>query len=176
EIEGKRFFMGFTKVILAMKKCPKFVVSRVQGKVVGGAVGILSASDYNLAYEVASIRLSELALGIGPFIIAPVVEKKLGFGAYTALAVDTDWRDSEWAEDHGLFAKVFDSIEKLDHAVEDLAETLSGFNPEGMSQMKRIFWEGTDHWDRLLEARAEISGSLVRSEYTKNAIAAFENR
>ena len=176
EVTGKEFFMGFTRVILAMKKCPKFIITRVQGKAVGGAVGVLSASDYNLAHKSASFKLSELALGIGPFIIAAAVEKRLGYGPYTALTIDTDWRDADWGKTHGFYADVFDTVEELDNAVDLLARKLSGFNPEGMANMKSIFWSGTDHWDDLLELRAEISGRLVLSEYTKNAIAAFDKK
>lgn len=173
---GKEFFMGFARLILAMKRCPKFIVARVQGKVVGGGVGVVSAADYALAHRSASIKLSELALGIGPFVVGPAVERKVGSGCFTSMSVDADWRDAMWAERHGLYTAVFDEHDALDHAVQGTVERLSGFSPEAMAELKRIFWEGTSGWDALLESRAEISGQLVLSDYTRAAIAAFKAR
>lgn len=173
EKTGKEFFMGFMRVILAIKKCPKFVIARVHGKAVGGALGLISACDYTLAHRDASVKLSELSIGIGPFVIASVVERRLGFAAYSALTIDTEWRDASWAMDNGLFVNVFDTIEELDGAVGKLARKLSGFNPEGMAEMKAIFWEGTEHYDRLLKSRAETCGRLVLSEFTRKALSEF---
>lgn len=172
--QGKEFFMGFARLILAMKKCPKFVIARVQGKAVGGGVGVVAAADYALATDRADIKLSELTLGIGPFVIGPAVERKIGVGAFSALSVDADWRTAHWAKAHGMFTEVFSSYEDLDAAVNQLSEKLAKFSPEAMAKLKAVFWEDTDHWDQLLEERAALSGKLVLSDFTRNAIAAFK--
>jgi len=170
---GKEFFMGFARVILAMTRCPKLIIARVHGKTVGGGVGLVAASDYAMAVESASLRLSELAVGIGPFVVGPAIERKIGLGGFSAMAIDTDWRTARWAEEFGLYSRVFDSVNALDSALELFARKLARTNPEAMARMKSIFWQGTEHWERLLEERAEMSGALVTSEYTRNAIAAF---
>ena len=170
---GKEFFMGFARVILAMTRCPKLIISRVHGKTVGGGVGLVAASDYAMAVESASLRLSELAVGIGPFVVGPAIERKIGLGGFSAMAIDTDWRNARWAEEFGLYSRVFDSINALDSALDLFARKLARTNPEAMAKMKAVFWQGTEHWERLLEERAEMSGMLVTSEYTRNAIAAF---
>lgn len=174
---GKEFFMGFARVILAMRRCPKLIVTRVHGKAVGGGVGIVAASDYAMATAQASVKLSELAVGIGPFVVGPVIERKIGVGAFQALAVDaTGWRDAAWAERHGLYAQIVDDAAALDEAVAALAGQLARSNPEAMRKLKQIFWEGTDDWDVRLEERAAMSGTLVLSTFTRNAIAAFAAR
>ena len=170
---GKEFFMGFARVILAMTRCPKLIIARVHGKTVGGGVGLVAASDYAMAVESASLRLSELAVGIGPFVVGPAIERKIGLGGFSAMAIDTDWRTARWAEEFGLYSRIFDSINALDSALELFARKLARTNPEAMARMKSVFWQGTEHWDRLLEERAEMSGALVTSEYTRKAIAAF---
>ena len=171
---GKEFFMGFARVILAMTRCPKLIVTRVHGKVVGGGVGLVAASDYVMAVETASLRLSELAVGIGPFVVGPVIQRKIGLAGFAAMAVDTDWRSAKWAEEYGLYSHVFDSVNALDSGLELFARRLARTNPEAMRRLKGIFWEGTDDWERLLEERAEMSGSLVLSDFTSEAIAAFD--
>jgi methylglutaconyl-CoA hydratase len=173
---GKEFFMGFARVILAMTQCPKPIITRVQGKVVGGGVGVVAASDYAIATSNASLRLSELAVGIGPFVVGPVIERKIGPGAFGAMAIDADWRDAPWGERHGLYARVTDDTASLDRAVSELAGKLVAANPEALARIKRIGWSGTDDWPRLLEERAGMSGTLVLSDYTRNAIAAFGAR
>ncbi len=173
---GKAFFMGFAVLILAMKRCPKLIIARVQGKAVGGGVGVASAADYTLAVNRASIKLSELALGLGPFVVGPAVARKIGAGPFSALAADADWRDAAWAERHGLYAQLFEDIPALDRGVDALAHRLAGYNPEAMAILKQAAWEGTENWDSLLEERAETSGRLVLSPFTSNAIAAFANR
>ena len=171
---GKDFFMGFARLILAMRDAPKFVVARVHGRAVGGGVGLVAASDYALAHRAASVKLSELAVGIGPFVVGPVIEKKIGLGGLQTLAVDaTGWRDAAWAERRGLYSQLFDTTEDLDATLATLAATLARSNPEAMARMKRVFWQGTEHWPTLLEERAEMSGTLVLSEFTREAIAAF---
>ena len=170
---GKEFFMGFARVILAMTRCPKLIIARVHGKTVGGGVGLVAASDYAMAVESASLRLSELAVGIGPFVVGPAIERKIGLGGFSAMAIDTDWRTARWAEEFGLYSRIFDSVNALDSALDLFARKLARTNPDAMAKMKSVFWQGTEHWERLLEERAEMSGALVTSEYTRNAIAAF---
>lgn len=175
EAEGLHFFSGFANVINAMRKCPKFIIGRIQGRCVGGGVGLAAAVDYAIATEAADVKLSELAVGIGPFVVGPAVERKIGTSAFSQLAIDaTAWRNSDWAKRKGLFAETHSSIEALDESVHRLANTLMHSSPAAMAEMKKIFWQGTDHWDELLKERAAISGRLVLSDFTKNAIAAFK--
>ncbi len=174
---GHTFFMGFANVINACRKCPKLIIGRVQGKAVGGGVGLASATDYCLATKFAAVKLSELAVGIGPFVVGPAVERKIGNSAMTQLAFDaTSWKTAEWATQKGLYANIYDSTELLDEAVLTLATKLADSNPEAMSEMKKAFWSGTENWDDLLSERAAISGKLVLSAYTKNAIAKFKSK
>jgi methylglutaconyl-CoA hydratase len=168
--EGKKFFSGFAQVILAMIRCPCFVVTRVQGKTAGGGIGLVAASDYALATPEAAIKLSELAVGIGPFVVGPVIEKKLGLAAFSALTVDADWRSAEWAHGVGLYSELLDTTPALDFRVGEFAQKLAGYNPEAVRKLKQIFWQGTDGWDELLAARAEVSGTMVLSEFTREAI------
>ena len=170
---GKEFFMGFARVILAMIRCPKLIVTRVHGKVVGGGVGLVAASDYVLAVDSASLRLSELAIGIGPFVVGPVIRRKIGLAGFSAMAVDTEWRSAKWAEEFGLFSQLFDSVNALDSGLEIFVRRLAKANPAATTQLKTVFWEGTEDWDRLLEERAEMSGTLVLGEHTRAAIADF---
>lgn len=173
---GKEFFMGFARVILAMRKCPKPIISRVQGKVVGGGVGIVAASDYVLAVPEAPVRLSELAVGIGPFVVGPAIERKIGKGAFSALSLDADWRDAHWCVTHGLYTRLCDNVAALDQVLGTVAHKLATFNPEAITKLKQTLWEGTDSWETLLPERAAMSGTLVMSEFTRNAISAFERR
>lgn len=174
---GKIFFSGFANVINACRKAPKFIIGRVQGKAVGGGVGLASAVDYCLATKFADVKLSELAVGIGPFVVGPAVERKIGVSAMSELAINaTEWRSAEWAKRKGLFTDVFDSAEEMDKEIERLAVQLSKSNPEAMSMLKTIFWQGTEHWDQLLAERAGMSGKLVLSDFTVNAIGAFKNK
>ncbi len=175
EREGQVFFSGFANLINAMRKCPKLIIARIQGKCVGGGVGIAAASDYAIAFDKADIKLSELAVGIGPFVVGPAVERKIGASAFSALAIDaTSWRNSEWAKKKGLFAEVHESMENLDEAVEKLSHNLAHSNPEAMAELKKIFWTGTAHWDILLKERAAISGQLILSKFSKEAIQSFK--
>lgn len=173
--EGLSFFNGFALVINAIRTCPKFVVGRVQGKAVGGGVGLAAAVDHCLATKHASVKLSELAVGIGPFVVGPAVERKIGASGMGTLAIDaTSWKTATWAAEQGLYAEVFDDAEALDAAVEALARQLAQSNPEAMAHLKRVLWEGTEHWGQLLSERAAISGKLVLSDFTRKAIAAFK--
>ncbi len=172
--QGKTFFMGFANVINAIRKSNNLVIMVVQGKTVGGGVGLAAAADYCLATKWASIRLSELAVGIGPFVIGPAVERKIGFSNFSKMSLTPDeWQTAAWAKDNGLFHECFDNKEFLDDYLGRLLEKLSSYNPAALKKLKQVFWEGTDHWDELLEARAEISGALVLSQASKDAINAF---
>jgi methylglutaconyl-CoA hydratase len=171
--QGKQFFLGFARLILAMTRCPRFIIARVHGKAVGGGVGVCAAADYAFAVPGASVKLSELAVGIGPFVVGPVIERKIGLSAFSSLAVNAmEWRVAEWAREHGLFAEVRDTVEEMDQAIAELALRLASSNPDAMAQMKRIFWAGTEHWEQLLAERAEMSGTLVLSDFTRKAISA----
>lgn len=175
EAEGLQFFSGFALVINAMRNCPKLIIGRIQGKCVGGGVGLAASVDYAIATEASAIKLSELAVGIGPFVVGPAVERKIGVSAFSQLAIDaTMWRNAEWARRKGLFAEVHPDAAALDEAVRRLSGILSASSPQAMAEMKKIFWKGTEHWETLLFERAAISGRLVLSDFTKNAIAAFK--
>lgn len=171
---GIEFFMGFANVINAMRECPKFIVARVHGKAVGGGVGVAAAADYALAVSAAQVKLSELAVGIGPFVVGPAIERKIGNGHFTALGMDaTGWRSAEWAHARGLYAELHPDLAALDARLLSLAKQLAASSPDAMAAMKRVFWEGTDHWRELLAARARLSGTLVLSSHARQAIASF---
>lgn len=175
EEEGLKFFRGFAEVINAMRLCPKFIIGRIQGKCVGGGAGLAAAVDYAIAADAAEIKLSELAVGIGPFVVGPAIERKIGTAAFSALAIDaTGWRNAEWAKRKGLFAEVHENADNMDEAIQKLANNLSHSSPQAMAEMKKIFWKGTEHWDTMLIERAKISGRLVLSEFTRNAIEKFK--
>jgi len=174
---GKIFFSGFANVINAIRKCPKFVIGRVQGKAVGGGVGIASAVDYCMATKFSAVKLSELAVGIGPFVVGPAVERKIGLAAMSQLTINaTEFKPAEWAREKGLYADVYETAEEMDAAIQTLAEKLAASNPEAMFKLKKIFWEGTESWDNLLKVRAAASGELVLSDFTKDAINAFKKK
>ncbi|MBT4344735.1 MAG: enoyl-CoA hydratase/isomerase family protein [Flavobacteriales bacterium] len=175
--QGKKFFLGFANVINAARKCPKFILGRVQGKAVGGGVGMAAATDYCFATKYSSSKLSELAIGIGPFVVGPAVERKIGTSAFSAMTINaTKWFDANWSREKGLYTDVFDSVEELDDEIDKLASTLSKSNPEAMEKLKKIMWNGTEDWDRLLDKRAESSGILVISDFTSKAIAKFKSK
>ncbi len=175
--EGRIFFSGFSSVINACRKCPKLIIGRVQGKAVGGGVGVASAVDYCFATENADVKLSELAVGIGPFVVGPAVERKIGTSAMSMLAINaTEWRSARWAKENGLYAEIFESAEEMDLRINELATTLANSNPEAMALLKKVFWEGTEHWDELLSERALLSGKLVLSDFTINAINKFKKK
>ena len=171
---GKVFFMGFASVINAIRTCRKLVIGRVQGKAVGGGVGLASACDYCMASKWASVKLSELAVGIGPFVIGPAVERKVGLSAYSQMAVNaTEWMTAAWAKEKGLFNEVFDTVEQLDAYLKHFLDITVKMNPVALAGLKNIFWEGTDHWDDLLEKRAQMSGEMVLSDHSKETIKGF---
>lgn len=175
--QGLQFFSGFAHVINAMRACPKFIIARVQGKCVGGGVGLVAAADYAIATEQADIKLSELTIGIGPFVVGPAIERKIGVAALSQLAIDgAMWRSAQWAGRKGLFAEVHPTTEGMDESILKLTNTLLHSSPAAMAEMKKIFWRGTENWDQLLLERAAISGKLVLSPFTKNAIEKFKTK
>ena len=170
EEEGKEFFSGFAR---SSWRCAaaRDHLGRIHGKAVGGGVGLVAATDYAFALASSSVRLSELAVGIGPFVVGPAIERKIGRAAFAAMAIDADWRDAAWCEQHGLYTRVMDTEAGLDSVLPAFAHRLAGLNPEALSQLKRVLWEGTQHWDTLLFDRADISGRLVLSGFTQRALA-----
>jgi methylglutaconyl-CoA hydratase len=177
EAQGLTFFSGFAHVINACRTSPKIIVGRVQGKAIGGGVGVAAATDYCFATTQAAVKLSELVVGIGPFVVGPIVERKIGVAAYAQLALDAaEFRSAAWAQERGLYAEVLETMEALDAAVQAFAAKLAGYNPEALTELKRVIWAGTDHWDTLLTERAAISGRLVLSEFSRQAIQQFKAR
>jgi methylglutaconyl-CoA hydratase len=175
--EGQKFFSGFANVINAMRTCGKLIIGRIQGKTVGGGVGLAAACDYALATEHASIKLSELTIGIGPFVIEPAVSRKIGLAATAELTLDaTHWKNAYWAKEKGLYAKVFETLKELDEEVDLFASKLASYNPQAIAEMKKVLWQNTNHWDILLAERAAISGELVLSDFTKKALAKFSKK
>lgn len=174
---GTKFFSGFANVINAMRTSNKLIIGRVQGKTVGGGVGLAAACDYCFATENASIKLSELAIGIGPFVIEPAVTRKIGFPAMSEMTLEAEtWKTAQWAKEKQLFTQVFSSIQEMDEAIDKFANRLSNYNPEALFEMKKVLWKDTEHWDILLKERAGISGKLVLSDFTVNALNAFKNK
>ena len=174
---GNIFFQGFAEVINACRKCPKFIIGRVQGKAVGGGVGLASAVDYCLATRHASIKLSELAVGIGPFVVGPAVERKIGLSAMSSLTINaTEWRSAQWALSNGLYTDIYEEVSEMDKEIQRLSNQLNKSNPEAMRLLKKVFWEGTEHWDELLSQRAAMSGELVLSEFSKQSISKFKKK
>ncbi|MEP6465525.1 MAG: enoyl-CoA hydratase/isomerase family protein [Parafilimonas sp.] len=177
ETEGTKFFSGFANVINAIRKCSKFIIARIQGKCVGGGVGLAAACDYAIALEGADVKLSELALGIGPFVVGPAIERKIGIAAFGQLAIDAaSWHSSDWAKKKGLYTELHHDIESLDESVRKLSSFLLHNSAQAMADLKKILWEGTEHWDKLLHERAAISGKLVLSDFTKNYIKEFKEK
>jgi methylglutaconyl-CoA hydratase len=172
---GKKFFSGFANVINSMRTCSKIIIGAVQGKTVGGGVGLAAACDYVLATEAASIKLSELTIGIGPFVIEPAVTRKVGLAGLSELSLAaTQWKTAYWAKEKGLFANVFETQDELTKETQILAEKLASYNPQALEEMKRVLWKGTENWNQLLIDRAEISGKLVLSDFTKKALSKFK--
>lgn len=174
---GKDFFSGFALVINAIRLCGKIVIGQVQGKAIGGGVGLAAAFDYCFASEKASIRLSELGVNMGPFVIAPAVERKIGLAAFTKLTLNPDlYKDAEWAKKHGLFQELYADFESMEKAVLEFCKRLSSYNAEALEEIKKMLWHDTAHWDDLLYERADISGKLVLSAETKLSLTAFKNK
>ena len=177
EKQGARFFSGFASIINTMRKCPKLIVARVHGKCVGGGVGLAAAADYAIALEGAEVRLSELSIGIGPFVVGPAVERKIGLSAFSQLAIDSAiWRNADWARRKGLYAELHPSPESMEESIARLTNSLAHTSPEAMREMKKVFWHGTDHWDSLLQERAIQCGKLVISPNTKEYLKRFKEK
>jgi methylglutaconyl-CoA hydratase len=177
EKKGFHFFSGFANVINAMRKCPKLIIGRIHGRCVGGGVGLVASVDYAIATEAAEVKLSELAIGIGPFVVGPAVQRKVGLSGFSQLAIDAGmWRNAEWARKKGLFAELHSSTESMDESISRLSNQLAHSSPEAMRELKKVFWQGTEDWDVLLPQRAEISGKLVLSHFTREAIAKFKTK
>ncbi|HEX5026497.1 MAG TPA: enoyl-CoA hydratase/isomerase family protein [Agriterribacter sp.] len=175
--KGKIFFSGFANVINAMRKCPKLIIARIHGKCVGGGVGLAAAADYAIALETADVKLSELSIGIGPFVVGPAIERKLGLSAFSHLAIDaTMWRPAPWARRKGLFAELHPNAENMDESIQRLANELARSSAEAIAEMKKMFWKGTEDWDTLLSNRAAVSGKLVVSTHTKAALEKLKTR
>lgn len=172
--DGKQFFSGFANLINAIRKCPKLIIGRSQGKAVGGGVGILAATDYCFATEAADIKLTELSIGLGPFVIAPAIERKIGISALSELTLDGHWKTAYWAQKKGLFTKVFENKRDMDEAIDTLTQKLASYNPEALKEMKKVLWENTDHWENLLIERAALSGTLALSDFTKKSLQKFK--
>ena len=169
--QGFLFFSGFAHLINAIRKCPQFVLARVHGKCVGGGMGIAAAADYTFAVQGADVKLSELAIGIGPFVVGPAVERKIGLSAFSSLTIDaTMWRDAEWARKRGLYVELHEQVIDMDESIDRLARTLAHSNPDAMALLKAGFWKGTEHWDQLLMERAAISGRLILSDFSRKAL------
>jgi methylglutaconyl-CoA hydratase len=173
--EGKEFFSGFANVINAMRKCKKIIVGRVHGKTVGGGVGLAAACDYVYSNVEAAIKLSELSIGIAPLVIEPAVSRKIGKAAVAELSLaPTEWKSAYWAQEKGLFSKVYDSPQEMDKELDFFIHQLASYNPDALTEWKKVLWEGTDHWDKLLTERASISGKLALSEFTRSALSKFK--
>ncbi|WP_291967603.1 enoyl-CoA hydratase/isomerase family protein [Maribacter sp.] len=173
--EGKAFFSGFAHVINAMRKCKKVIVGRVHGKTVGGGVGLAAACDYVYSNVNSSIKLSELSIGIAPLVIAPAVARKIGNAAMGEMSLaPTEWKSAYWAQEKGLFNKVFDSAQEMDKELDFFIHKLASYNAEALTEWKKVLWEGTDHWDTLLTDRAAITGKLALSDFTRNALSKFK--
>lgn len=175
--KGKKFFMGFANVILAMRRCPKFIVGCITGKIVGGGVGLTAACDYALAESNSSARLSELSIGIGPFVIEPAITRKIGITAFSEMTMNpTEWKSPEWLKEKGIFNHVLSSPEECEKATLDFAKNLSVYSLEAMRDLKSIFWQGTEHLPELMKSRAEMSGRLVLSDFTKETLLKFKSK
>jgi methylglutaconyl-CoA hydratase len=175
ENQGYQFFSGFGNVLNAMRRCKKLIIGRIHGKCVGGGVGLAAGVDYAIAARGADVKLSELSIGIGPFVVGPAIERKIGTSAFSQLAIDSRlWRNAEWAKHKGLFAEVHETNEGMDESIARLSTALAHSSPEAIAEMKTMFWHGTENWDSLLKERAQISGKLITSDFTKNAIESFK--
>lgn len=173
--QGKVFFSGFANILNTMRECNKLIIGRIQGKAVGGGVGLVAACDYAMATEAAAIKLSEFSIGIGPFVIAPAVERKMGVAALAELTLAAhEWKNAYWAKEKGLYARVFETVKDLDKEVHFFAEKLASYNPDALLEMKKILWENTSHWKNLLPERAAISGELILSDFSRDALEKFK--
>ena len=169
--EGKAFFMGFANVLNAMRRCPQPIIGRIHGKAVGGGVGLIAACDYALATTHTQIKLSEIAIGIGPFVIAPALLRKIGTAAMSELSLTAHaWKSADWAHSKGLLSELHSDFEALEEAVVKHANRLAAYTPQAVTELKKALWKGTEDWDNLLEHNAAISGRHVFSEQTQKTL------
>jgi methylglutaconyl-CoA hydratase len=169
--EGKAFFMGFANVINAMRQCPQPIIGRIHGKAVGGGVGLIAACDYTLATTYAEVKLSEIAIGIGPFVIAPAVLRKIGTAALSELSLTAHaWKSADWAHAKGLLSELHSDFDALEQAVAQHANRLAAYTPEAVAELKKALWKGTEDWDNVLEHNAAVSGRLVLSKRTQQTL------
>lgn len=173
---SQNFFGGFAKVLNAMRNCGKLVIVRVQGKTTGGGVGIACAADYCFATESAAMALTEINLGIGPFVIGPYVERKIGKSAYSAMSVDADFRSAEWCKNHDVYHSVSETIEEMDEKLQEFLGKLSERNSDALALIKKVSWEGTEHFDELMPERIHMSASLILEDSAKKNIASIKER
>ncbi|MCC2589602.1 enoyl-CoA hydratase/isomerase family protein [Chryseobacterium sp. MFBS3-17] len=173
---SKKFFGGFAKVLNAMRNCGKIVVVRVQGKTTGGGVGIACGADYCFATRDASLALTELNLGIGPFVIGPYVERKIGKSQFAAMAIDADFRSAAWAEAHSIYHSVSENITEMNEKLSQFLNALAGRSDEALALIKKVSWEGTDHFNDLMPARIHMSASLILEDSAKQNIAKIKER
>ncbi len=171
ELEAsKKFFGGFAKVLNAMRSCGKIVVVRVQGKTTGGGVGIACGADYCFATKNAALALTEINLGIGPFVIGPYVERKIGKSQFSAMAIDADFRSAEWAEQHNIYHSVSETIAEMELKLGIFLDKLSARSDEALALIKKVSWEGTEHFEELMPERIHMSASLILEDSAKENI------
>ena len=177
EEEGKAFFSGFARVILAIKNAPKFVVAQIQGKAVGGGVGIVAACDFVVATEEASLKLSELSIGIGPFVVGPALERKIGLAHFSNMTLNpTSWKTANWGKEIGLYSEVVSSIIDLNKRLKEIITLYKTYSPEAMLEIKKMLWEEWFDLDEVMSRRAEQSGSLVLSDFTRNKLKELKSK
>lgn len=177
ELENsKKFFGGFAKVLNAMRSCGKLVIVRVQGKTTGGGVGIACAADYCFATKDSAMALTELNLGIGPFVIGPFVERKMGKSAYSAMSIDADFRSADWCEQHDVYHSVSENISEMDVEINKFLEKLATRSSDALSLIKKVSWEGTEHFEQLMPERILMSASLILEDSAKENIGKIKER
>lgn len=174
--KSKIFFGGFAKVLNAMRNCGKLVVVRVQGKTTGGGVGIACAADYCFATKDSAMALTELNLGIGPFVIGPYVERKIGKSAYGAMSIDADFRSANWCEKHDVYHSVSENIQEMDEKIAAFMNKLSERSADALALIKKVSWEGSEHFDQLMPERILMSASLILEDSAKKNIELIKER
>jgi methylglutaconyl-CoA hydratase len=172
--DATKFFSGFANVLNAMRNCSKIIIGRIHGKAVGGGVGIAATCDYAFATIESGIKLSELSIGIGPFVIEPAITRKIGKSALSEMTLEAEWKSAAWANQKGLYAKVLSTTKELDTEITSFLNKLMSFNPEALAELKKVLWKETENWDTLLYERAQLSGKLILSDFSKNALKQFK--
>jgi methylglutaconyl-CoA hydratase len=174
---AKAFFMGFGKVILAMRSLPKPVIVRIQGKTVGGGLGIVAAGDLAIATEAAAFKLSELSIGIGPYVIAPAIIRKTGIGFFQQMSFQPwRWFSAFDALKAGLLTHVTESEGRMDELIDEIVSAYGKYDAAAVAFLKNEVWHDTQDWEQLLEKQAEKSASLLLRESTKSLLSEIKNR